>query len=82
MIPSLIHRVVGEEGASRQPATDHNCKQESADYDSKQNSGSGKTISLQPSQLVQADIGMRKPHSLLAMYASAVKRQTCNHDWY
>ena len=43
----------------------------SADYSSKQNSGSGRAISLQPSLLVQGDMGMRKPHSLIAMYASA-----------
>ena len=42
----------------------------SADYISKQNSGSGTAISLQPSLLEQADIGMRKLHSLFAMYAS------------
>ena len=43
----------------------------SADYSSKQNSGSGRAVSLQPSLLVQADMGMRKPHSLLTMYVSA-----------
>ena len=35
------------------------------------NSTSGKTVSLQSSLLAQGDMGMRKPHSLLAMYASA-----------
>ena len=47
----------------------------------KQNSGSGSAVSLQPSLLVQADMGMGEPHSQLAMYASA-ERQTCDHDWY
>ena len=27
-------------------------------------------------------MGMGEPHSLLAMYASAAERQTCNYDWY
>ena len=40
-----------------------------------------KAVSLQPSLLVQGDMGMGEPHSLLAMYASA-ERQTGDHDWY
>ena len=63
-------------------AADYSGKPESADYISKQNSGSGRAVSFQPSLLVQADLGMRKPHCLLAMYVSAAKRQTCDHDWY
>ena len=35
------------------------------------NSISGKAVSLQLSELAQGDMGMRKPHSLLAMYVSA-----------
>ena len=70
---TLIHSPsYGEGGATRRPL---------ADYSSKQNSGSRRAVSLQPSLLVQADIGMGEPHSLLAMYASAEK-QTCDHDWY
>ena len=61
MTPSYIRRVIGKGGATRWLL---------ADYSSKQNSRSGKAVSLQPSLLVQADIGMRKPNSLLAMYAS------------
>ena len=57
--------------STKQESADYSTKQESADYSSKQNSGSGRAISLQPSLLVQVDMGMRKPHSLLAMYASA-----------
>ena len=53
---------MGEGGAVHWP---------SADNSSKQNCGSGRAVSLRPSLLVQADMGMRKPHSLLAMYASA-----------
>ena len=35
------------------------------------NSGSGKAVSLQPSQLALGDMVMREPYSLLAKYASA-----------
>ena len=62
MTPSYISRVIGKGGLTRWPLADHS---------SKQNSGSGKAFSLQPSPLVQSDMGMRKPHLLLAMYASA-----------
>ena len=62
MTPSYIRRVMGKEGTTHWP---------SADYSSNQNSGSGKAVSLQPSLLAQGDMGMRKPHSLLAMYSSA-----------
>ena len=79
---TLIHSRIVEEGvAARWPSAYFSGKQESADYSNKQNSGSGRAVSLQPSLLAQADTGMRKPHSLLAMYASAAERQTCNHDW-
>ena len=61
MIPSYICRVMGKGGANHWP---------SADYSKKHNSGSWRAISLQISLLVQADMGMRKPHSLLAMYES------------
>ena len=43
----------------------------SVDYGSNQNSGNGKAVSLQFSLLAQGDMGMRKFHSLLSMYASA-----------
>ena len=82
MTPSYILQVVGEGGVVHQPATDYSGKQESVDYSSKQNSGKSGHLSVQPSLLIQADMGMREPHSLLAMYASAVERQTCDHDWY
>ena len=60
---TLIHsRIIGKGAATRCPL---------ADYSSNQNSGSGRAVSLQPSLLAQADMGMRKPYSLLAMYASA-----------
>ena len=65
----------------RRPAADYSGKQESADYSSKQNSGSGRAVSIQPSLLIQSDMGMGELHSLLAMYAS-VEKQTCDHDWY
>ena len=81
MTPSNIFRIVWEGGAARRPWADYRDKQESADYSSKQNSGSGRAVSLQSSLLVQADMGMREPHSLLAMYASAEK-QASDHDWY
>ena len=68
MTPSYIRWVVREGGVACQPVADYSGKQESADYSSKQNSGSGRAVSLQP--------------SLLAMYASAAERQTCDHDWY
>ena len=35
------------------------------------NSDSGTSVSLQPSLLIQSDIGMGEPHCLLAMCASA-----------
>ena len=34
------------------------------------NNDNGKAVSLQPSLLVQGDMGMVNPHCLLAMYAS------------
>ena len=81
MTSSYILQVVGEGGAACWPSADYSGKQESADNSSKQNSGSGRAVSLQPSPLVQDDMGMREPHSLLAMYGSAEK-QTCDHDYY
>ena len=72
MTLSYIRQFVGGGVASR-PA---GCP---ADYGSKQNSGNGRAVSVQPSLFVQADMGMGEPHSLLAMYASAEK-QTCHHD--
>ena len=49
---------MGKGGAIRWP---------SADNSSKQNSGSGEAVSLPSSLLVPGDMGMRKPHSLLAL---------------
>ena len=82
MTPTYIRWVVREEGAARRPAVDYSGKQESVDHSSKQNSGRGRSVSLQPSLLIKSDVGMRKPHPLLSMYASAAERQTSDHDWY
>ena len=38
-------------------------------------------VSLHLSLLLQGDMGMGEPHSLLAMCASAEK-QICDDDWY
>ena len=38
-------------------------------------------LSLLPSLLLQGEIGMEGPHSLLAMYVSA-EMQTLDHIWY
>ena len=70
---------MGKGGAARWSTANYSGKQESEDYSSKQNSGSGRAVSPQPSLLGEADRGMRKPHFLLAMYVSAEK-QTCDHD--
>ena len=56
MTPSYILRVVWEGGAARRPSADYSSKQKSA--------VERKAVSLQPSLLVQADMGMRKTHSL------------------
>ena len=48
----------------------------SLDDSSKQNKGK-RNFSL----LLQGDMGMGEPHSLLATCASA-ENQICNHDWY
>ena len=77
---TYIRRIVGEGGAACQPPDDYSGKQESADYSSKQNSGSGRAVSLQPSLFLQGDMGMEEPHFVLAIYVSAVERQTCDHD--
>ena len=82
MTPSYILQVVGEGGVAHRPWADNSDKQESVDYSSKQNSRSGRAISLQPSLLLQGDMGMGEPHSLLAQYVSAAERQTYDHDWY
>ena len=63
MTPPYISHVVGEGGAASQPSADYSDKQESA--------VERETVPLQPPLLVQGDMGMRKPHSLLAMYTSA-----------
>ena len=55
MTPLYIHQVMEKGGATHWP---------SVDYSSKQNGGSGEAVSLQPSRLVQADMSMRKRHSL------------------
>ena len=80
MTPEYIRRVMGEGSVTRRPVADYSGKQESADYSSKLNSWSGRAVSFQPSLLVQADLGMKKPHSLSAMYALAAEKQTCDHD--
>ena len=54
---------MGKGGATRRPSADYSRQQELA--------VEREAVSLQPSLLVQADMGMRKPHSQLAMYASA-----------
>ena len=59
MAPSYIHRVVGEGGVAQ-----------SADYCSKQNSGSGRVVSLHPSLLVQGDMGKGENHSISHVYVS------------
>ena len=41
----------------------------------------GEAVSPSPSLLLQGDMGMGEPHSLLAMYVSA-ERPTYDHDWY
>ena len=63
MTPSYIHRVVEKGGVARWPSADYSGKQESE--------VEREAVSLQPSLVVQGDMGIRKPHSLLAMYASA-----------
>ena len=40
-----------------------------------------RALSLPPSLLLQSDMSMGEPHSVLVIYASA-ERQTCNHDGY
>ena len=62
----ILSRVMVKGGATRWP---------SADYSSRQNSGSGKAVSLRPSQLAQGDVAMENKHSLLAIYASAERRR-------
>ena len=37
-------------------------------------------LSFLPSLLLQGNMGMGEPHSLLAMYASVAKREICDHD--
>ena len=54
---------MGKGGAMHWPSDDYSSKQELA--------VEREAVSLQPSLLVQGDTGMRKPHSLLAMYVSA-----------
>ena len=39
------------------------------------------SLSLSPSLSLQGDMGVREPHSLLAMYVSAEK-QIFEHDWF
>ena len=81
-IDTLIHSPgCGEGGVARRTADDYDSKQESADDSSKQNNGKRGRLSLPPSLLLQGDMGMEEPHSLLAMYVSAEK-QTSDHDWY
>ena len=63
MTPSYIRWVMRKGGATRRPSADYSSKQELV--------VEREAVPLQPSLSVQADMGMRKPHSLLAMYASA-----------
>ena len=51
------------------------------DYSNKHNNGKRGRFSLHPSLLIQGDMGMGRPHSLLNVYASA-ERQTCDYDGY
>ena len=69
MTPSYIHRVVGKGAA---------ILWSSADHSSKQNNEKKGPLSLPPSLLLQGDMSMGEPHSLLAVYASAEK-QICDH---
>ena len=62
---------MGEEGATLTVS----------DYSSKQNNGKRGRFSLHSSQLLQGDMSMGGPHSLLAICGSAEK-QTFHHDWY
>ena len=80
MTPSYIFWVLGEGGV----AAYYSGKQESADDSIKQelqNSGSGKAVSPPPSLLLQGDMGIGGPHSLLAMCTSAEK-QIWDYVWY
>ena len=56
MTPSYIRWVMGEGGVTCWPLGDYSSKQELA--------MEREAVSLQHSLLVQADMGMRKPHSL------------------
>ena len=51
-----------------------------SDYSSKQNNSQRGRLFLQPSLLLQGDMGMGGLHSLFAMCASAEK-QICDYDW-
>ena len=57
----VLSRVLGKGAATCWPSTD---------YRSNQNRGGGRASSLQPSLLVQSNMGMRKLYSLLVMYVS------------
>ena len=76
-IPLYIPWLVGKRAATLWPSAD----------DSKQNNGKKGSLSLSLSRylslflLLQGDMSMGEPHSLLAIYASA-GRQTCDHDGY
>ena len=56
MTPSYICRVIGERRYDALVIADYSSKQELA--------VEREAVSLQPSVLVKADMGMRKPHSL------------------
>ena len=59
MKSSNIRRVMGKEGVTHWP---------SGVYSWKQNSGNGRAVSLQPSQIKQSDIGMRNFTFQLCMH--------------
>ena len=65
MTPSYIRRVMWERKYDVLAKANYSSKQELA--------VEREAVSLQPSLLVQADVGMRKPHSLSAMCVSAEK---------
>ena len=63
MTPSYIRWVMGKGGVTSWLSADYSSNQKLA--------VERKAVSIEPSLLGRGDVGMRKPHSLLVMYASA-----------